>query len=175
MSKQKTPPAITPELKSAVTTYLLALAYERTIRPTVERYQREILVEMAIPVAAEWIEMKAEHAGLITDPKQIYLAEDADACRYFEALDVAKEAAGFAGLPEGYCPLLIAENQTRLAARQVVDASVYMTGKSFTWHELLCSGLDNYQQYVDLTVSLVVRLCPDITAQSAMASLQERT
>lgn len=65
MSKQKTPPAITPELKSAVTTYLLALAYERTIRPTVERYQREILAEMAIPVAAKWVEMKAERAGII--------------------------------------------------------------------------------------------------------------
>lgn len=171
MSKQKTPPAITPELKSAVTTYLLALAYERTIRPTVERYQREILAEMAIPVAAKWVEMKAERAGLITDPKQVYLASDADADRYFDALEVAKVKAGFTGLSYGDCPLLIAETQTRLAGRAVIDASAYLSGKSFNWHDMLCTGLDKYQQYIDLTVSLVVSLCSDITAKSALASL----
>lgn len=171
MSKQKTPPTITPELKDAVTTYLLALAYERTVRPIVEQYKRDLLADMNLTVSNRWVD-RGLTSGPITDPEEVYLADDDAAARYFEALDVAKEAAGFAGLPEGHCPLLIAENQTRLAARQVVDASVCMIGKSFTWHDLLCSGLDNYQQYVELTVSLVVSLCPDITAQSAMASLR---
>lgn len=171
MSKQKTPPAITPELKSAVTTYLLALAYERTIRPTVERYQREILAEMAIPVAAKWVEMKAERAGIIVDPAHVYLAEDADADRYFDALEMAKVNAGFTDLPNGHCPLLVAETQTRLAGRVVIDASAYLFGESFSWHDMLCTGLDKYQQYIDLTVSLVVSLCSDITAQSTLADL----
>lgn len=165
---RKTPPTITLELKDAVTTYLVALAYERTIRPIVEQYKRGILTEMRLPIANEWVEQGVEQPGIITDPQEVYLAEDDDADRYFLALDQAKAAAGFTGLPEGLCPLLIAENQTRQAARHVIDASVYMTGKSFNWHDLLCSGLDNYHQYVDLTISLVVSLCPDITAKSAM-------
>jgi hypothetical protein len=128
---------------------------------------------MKLTVADEWVERNVA-AGLITDPKEAYLASTEDSDLYFAALDVAKEAAGFTGLAEGECPLLIAENQTRLAARQVIDSSVYMTGKSFNWHDLLCSGLDNYKEFVDLAVMLVISLCPDINPSTGLSVFQTK-
>lgn len=177
-------PRITPDLRSAVETYLLAKAHAAMLRPTILALRAEALQANPVHVAAEWLDRErmdvarisdAEHR--IIDPEHLYLGDDAECEVYYNALHVLFLARGFKDLPEpGYCPLCIAENNERLAGNAVVDAAGYLTardGHVVTVDKLLCQrdGLRKYDDYLQLVVSLVLAMCKDINAELLMAKV----
>ena len=112
MLNAATLPAITPELTEAVARYIAAKTYTASIRPLVEGYQREILAAGNFQYRT-WPEDKrpgVRPAGRITEPRDAWQMDDAQAEAYYALLDAEHAAHGFNIAAPGYCPLLIAEH-----------------------------------------------------------------
>lgn len=173
---KRTPPTITPELKNAVETFLLAKAYTETIRPIVREYQRQLLAEMQLPISEEWTQRRGEEfpeGTLILEPQQTWMLGDEDARAYYDRLHPLHLAHGFDVKPD-YCPLLMAEADQSDAERLVLNAAQYITG--LEPHEFMHpangrTGMENYHHATELVVGLVLSLCPDINADSLMRGM----
>lgn len=168
------PPKITPELKSAVETFLLAKVHLEMTRPIVEGYQRKILADMQPHYRDEYTNgngrkgNKHNPDAIITDPKDSWQMDEADFREYIDRCHHEHLAHGFR-VPYEHCPLLIAKHELSKAQRLVLDAAQYITGieaLDFMHPTKERNGLENYYHAVDLTVSLVVSLCPDIKANT---------
>lgn len=162
-------PAITEELREAVKVYLLAKAYESSIRPIVEGYRFSVLLEQQFPYDLEYVdrferESDPKYSGAVLDYDDSYMLSDDDATKYYALLHQEHVKHGFEVEPD-YCPLLIAENQTRKAAREIARAAEYISGITL---DKLLYNVANFNKYIDLTVSLVLSQCPDINGQSLM-------
>ena len=182
-----TKPTVTPELRSAVETYLLAKAHVAMLRPTILALRAEALQARPVHVAAEWLDRErmdvrriCDAELRIIDTEHLYLGDDAECAVYYAHLHELFLARGFKDLPEpGYCPLCMAENQERLAANAVIDAAGYLTARDgyvVTVDKLLCqrNGLEKYDQYLQLVVGLVLALVPSINAKSLMAGVKAK-
>jgi hypothetical protein len=155
---------ITPEIKSAVGTYLLAKAYAQTMREAVNLIHREILVEC--PIFADDTERRGNHKGKqILSSGQLYLCSNEALCDDFYAESntrLRKVGLKPDAMPDDHCPALVAENLERLAAQSLIE-SAQVVFHGLTVQKLLCAGLDKYNQYIDLLCRLVVSM-PDFKA-----------
>ena len=119
--------SITPERVLAGVKLLIAKAKAGTINPIVKAYQKKILSKHNFKYASKW---KHENESIIIDPNQAYLMSDKDAKIYFSECEAEKKAAGFSYLPDGYCPLLVAEHEAVKARRSLFDIFEPVTGIS---------------------------------------------
>ena len=139
------------------------MALVETVTPVVQGYDREILQEM---------KPTSRYTGeLITDPNRGYEMPDAEFKIYLfkmreqqtEHPDIiaivnsiriawGMKPIDFEGDPD-YCPLLVAEDMQRIAKRQLIDAMESIT--ALEADKVLCSGLDNYEKLVDLSLELL--------------------
>jgi hypothetical protein len=172
MAKKKsvTVPEVTADLKSAVETYLLAKAYCETVRPVVIGNQQTVLNSRQWPVDPEhadrWDSMGETYDPFVTKPDEDYLIDRSLWADYHEAVYQLNEAAGLHVDNYEYCPLLIAKRDLTDASWAVVDASEYIGGvnrNNLTYKY--------WQQYIDLTVSFVLSMCPEIDGSSLMAKV----
>lgn len=159
------PPKITKELRQAVATLIAAKVYAEAVRPIVRKYQQAILDSNDFRYSAEWSGREYTRngepfaAGRCTDIDSTYLMDDADFATYCALLDIAKEQAGFTGLPAGNCPLLMAEHDVIKARWAIARAAEYITtdaGQTATC-EAICAA-NKLDEYTDLVVELVLSL-----------------
>jgi len=152
----------TQEMIDAATKVLVIQALIGTIEPVIREIETKLLKEMRIPMANKNIECERAHGLLdsqnypfIMDSRNMYLASDEDAKRYFDAYDKAKDEAGFEKYGRGYCPLLVEEYNLIKANRHFVDTMEPISGISF--ENVLCSGdfLKYYKELINLNLSLM--------------------
>ena len=162
-------PQITPELKSAVETYFLAKAYEETIRPIVEGYRTQILLENNFEYRDDLFESERRKpdSKFVKDEKDTYLMKDEQFTVYLGLVHEQHLSHGFDVKEFGYCPLLIAEDNTRKAKRLVLESAEYIWSEHI---EKLPYKMDHYNKLFDMIVGLVVKLA-DIDSQKIMASV----
>ena len=140
---------VTPEVRAYVRAYLLARAYAETMRERVNAIYRDILTECPI---------YADRTGeQILDKERLFLSSDEDAVQdAFEEGNKRLRAAGLKPtyMPDSHCPALVAEHLQIKVERQIVESA----GRPFgiTPDRLLCAGLEKYNEFVRLTVGLVV-------------------
>lgn len=154
-------PAVTPTLKEAVKTYLMAKAQEELIRPIVEGYQTQILAEHQFKVAPEhsrdagYVIRRPIHAYMMSaEDRAIYVQKCREQC-------IAHNLTRFIASPN-HCPLATAEYERITAEIVVVEAGSYVAGITLE----LASTHERRKKAVDLTVAFVLSACPDITAES---------
>ena len=148
-----TKPAITPDLTEAVARYIAAKAYTETIRPLVEGYQRAVLAARNFQYRT-WSESKrpgSRPSGRITEPRDAWQMDDAQAEEYYALLDAEHIAHGFNVKAPGYCPLLIAEHEEIKAGWDICDAAEYISGIT---RDQIAATL-KFHEYLDLVAALV--------------------
>ena len=150
---------VTPEVKTAVSAYLLARAFAKAKREQVDEVKRAILAECPLTNGAE-----QEHGDPprdITDPDLVYLCTDDDLLADFYA-ETHKRllAAGIkpADMPLTHCPALVAESLRIKTAWALIDAGFRMLGEPVENGRHLYGK--NRAKFLDLIVGLVVNL-PD--------------
>lgn len=145
-------PKITPELKDAVARLIVAQAYTQAIRPTVEGIQRATLEAGDFQYRID--KPTRTQRGRITDIKDTWLMDDAQANEYYGILHQKYTDAGFS-LPEvGYCPLLTAEHDEIKARWAICDAAQYIAGA--TRNQI--TAANKLVEYTNLVVGLVLSL-----------------
>lgn len=135
------------QLKAAKTVFD-AITYVETIRPVVNRYQKEILKRYKWCIDQQWTEYYPAHK-IILDPKETYLLSDKDAKIYFDECNIEAKKHGF-NVKLNYCPLLIAEDMLRKAKRALIDIWEPATGISN--HDVLL--IKNREKYVDILLKM---------------------
>ena len=152
-------PKITAELKQATIDYIAACAHVEAIRPIVIQYQTECLRDHPVHFDQK---REAEFGivvpELVTDLDDIFRGDELSVANYHTWLDDYKAAYGFVGLGAGICPLLVAENDKRKAARRVLDAGAYLTPHHLDANKLCVLPVKDYEHAVEITVNLVVNL-----------------
>jgi hypothetical protein len=159
MLNAATLPAITPELTEAVARYIAAKTYTASIRALVEGYQREILAAGNFQYRT-WPDDKrpgSRPTGKITEPRDAWQMDDAQAEAYYALLDTAHAAHGFNIAAPGYCPLLIAEHAEIKIGWDICDAAEYITGIT---RDQITATL-KFREYLDLVAALVMNATPN--------------
>ncbi len=127
----------------------LAMTYEETIRPQIEAIQQKLINFWKFEPAPMWKERTAEgQPTTITQWKHAYLIDDADAKILYDEYDIEIKKAGYTVKPR-YCPLLIAEDNTRTAKKLLIEEAQYITGLTV---EQATRSMKSYKQLVDITL-----------------------
>ena len=142
----------TPEMITAAEALFLAIAYEQTVRPVVEGYQRKILAERRWEVDPERQAASStiEH---VTDIKSAWLMNDVAFAAYGQRCNEERIAAKLFVQSDEFCPLLVAEDMTRVAKTVLIDAMTSITSIRSDDPKLL---LDDRAKLVDITLKLLV-------------------
>jgi hypothetical protein len=155
----------TQALKSSVNAYLLARANAELHREKVNKIAKNIL-----STASYFADKKWERRGLklddlrIEDPEKAYLLSDEEHADYLIDLKHALIKAGYEiksikGEPESsyHCPALTAEHLQTKTEHIVIDSMAeFLKEEENFRHRLLCSGLEKYNKFLDLSVKFVV-------------------
>ena len=153
----------TPEMIATGENLFLAMAYERTVRPIVEGYERKILAERSWEVAPEQQAVPGE-VEYVTDINMTWLMkgdafnayrkrcnEERIAAKLDSAIDDSCEQ-------DDYCPLLVAQDVTRRARFALCDAMASVT--NINGATAVGMMLADYDKLIDITLKL---LAPFIT------------
>lgn len=100
---------------------MVAMAYEETLRPIVEGYEREILAKHRFKMAAKWGERTGPEGGVILEAKHAFLLDEHDAKVYQDECRLAQEAHGLKASKPENCPLLEAEHARRVAENALME------------------------------------------------------
>jgi len=147
-----TPDMITQDMITAAENVFVAMAFAETIRPIVRKYQTRILKRHQYHISPEFTRY-GEPDKIILNPEDSWLLADADFQVYHAECKKARDAAKLKVENDDFCPLLVAESLQRDAEHALVAAMEPLTGLSAD--QLLCSALDNYKKYLDLTLKLL--------------------
>lgn len=110
-----------------------AMAFEQTLRPIVEGYQRKILSERTWRCAPEYLERAIRRSldepveSHVTDIKLTWTMEKTDFARFIKRCDEERLAAGLFVENEAHCSLLVAEDTTRKAKYALFKAMASIT------------------------------------------------
>jgi len=132
-----------------------AIAYTETIRPVVEKYQKEILAKHQFTVSDKWVKM-GEPKRVILDEGSTYLLKDKDFKVYLKEVHEQHIKHGF-NVKFEYCPLLIAEDLERQAKKTFVDQSKEFNIMDDETFDCLTWDLKNYKKYIEITLSYVAQ------------------
>jgi len=145
----------TNDMKSAARAVFFAMAYVETIRPIVKKYQHDILKKYKFRTSNEKIESgrRLFPDEIVTDREHVYMLSRDDFNFYLEECRVAQKEAGLKTDSPDHCPLLVAESILTDARTILCEAMEPFT--KVNKHLVLCSGLDNYRKYIDLSLKLL--------------------
>ena len=151
------------ELISAATAVVTVKAFVEVLRPKIRAIQTDLIDYLDIRCDEQYAESRRYVSGLL-DPDHVYLAPEADQAEYFAMLDKWYREAGYTDMPEGHCPLLIAESLLRQAERLFMEASIELSARAGFTPEMIekvitcqmVDGLKQRQKYLDLNLGLVV-------------------
>lgn len=158
-------PQITQNVKSAVNAYLMARTLAECEREKVDNIARSIL-ETATYLADPKFVARGRVSERIFKPGEAWMLADEEHHDYLIDLRKALQSAGYViksipGEPEySYkCPALTAESLQRDVEHLLIEAFCEMIGeKDDLIHNLLCAGMDKYNQFIDLSVKMVVNM-----------------
>jgi len=135
-----------------------AMAFEQTVRPIVEAYEKAILEKHQFKIAKKWEDTRSGSAGeIILNPKWAYLLEDSDFSIYNAECKVARDAANLKVEQDDFCPLLVAENLRIQAENALINEIAKTPGL-----ENLASGYLDLKQrasVLDLTLKMLAPFC----------------
>ena len=162
MLEKMTKDDVTQEVKDAVAEYLARRVIAETLRDEVDKVARVILKNYPLYTEPRH-GMESER---IFEPSRTWLAAKENWEPFYDLKDAELRAAGLkpAEMEKDFCPALVAENEQLKAEWALLDAAGIMLemgmepGGMNDW--LLCrpSGLAKRQEFIDLTVGLVVNL-----------------
>ncbi len=147
--------AVTPELIAAARNFFAATELEKRLTPVITQIQKDVLKRGQWKVAKEWANniFEEENQDVILNPDRAYLMEDRDYAEYIASLEEAYKEAGF-NVEPGHCPLLDAKNAIAKAKSNIAKELEPITGIKL--EELLYSGFDTYERYIDLNLRYLV-------------------
>jgi hypothetical protein len=142
----------TAEMITAAENVFLAMAMEGTTRPIVESYQKKIIAER------EWRSDPAMSnvPGIpdrIADPKYAWTMGTDDFAAYRKRCNEERIAAQLPAETDDHCPLLVAENITRLAKTAMLDTMAGITNIDGTKAAAMKAA--DYDKLVDITLRLL--------------------
>lgn len=146
------------KLITAAEKVLALKAQVESLRPMVTKIQEEIIKDFGFKTNTKY----AERNGEDVTPKTTYLMSDEDFDLYHTALMAEYKKAGFINLPEGHCPLLVAENDLRKAEKEFMTLSIELNRKANWTPEMIeevataSHGLETRKKFLDLNLSYVV-------------------
>lgn len=149
------PKEVAQALSEPVAALLVAKAVAEVERERVDKIQRRVLA------TGEFHGQNSRRNGSgkrfrVTEPKDAYLMDEADAQRYFGILNAIHVAEGFEKANEGWCPALTAEDGQLKAEWALIEAARKFFPDA-TNHALLASGgCEMRKKYLDLIIGLVL-------------------
>lgn len=141
----------TAEMRTAAENVFIAMAIEGTIRPIVEAYQLKILGERVWPVREKYLSDPG-HTRQVQGLKDTFLMSEADFEDFSSRCNAERIAANLCVESDQYCPLLVAENVTRMAEALLIDAMASITKIRSDDPKLL---LNDRAKLVDMTLKLL--------------------
>lgn len=148
---------------AAAENVFLAMAIEGTTRPIVEAYQRKILGER------EWLSAPAMTStnapgvpDRVTEPKFAWVMGEADFAQYRKRCNEERIAAKLPAETDDHCPLLVAENITRLAKTALLDTMAGITRIDGAAAAALKAA--DYDKMVDLALRLLAPFVKNVLA-----------
>ena len=144
----------TDAMLTATRNVFVTMAFEKTVRPIVEGYQKDILAFWKFKIAPEHINRGHEENEIILDPKNSYLMGDDDFKLYLAECNDARKKAGLKVDNPEHCPLLVAEHLRVIAENTLIDTMEPITGISLDTHYL---SLEHRKQLIDLTLKLLAK------------------
>ncbi|MFC5550167.1 hypothetical protein [Massilia aerilata] len=152
----------TPEMITAAENVFLAMAIEGATRPIVETYQKKVLSER------EWHSDPAtrEAPGIperVTDPKYAWVMGAEEFALYRKRCNEERIAAKLSAETEDHCPLLVAENTTRLAKTALLDTMAGITKIDGA----TAAGMKpaDYDRLIDVTLRLLAPFVKNVLAE----------
>jgi len=136
----------TTDMIESAKTLLMAMAYVETIAPTVKAYRKKCLDEVK--------GINRYDGSIVTDIELDYQLTDEDFQRYLTLTKKERDLAGFKVEDDDFCPLLVAEHMVTKAQWALIESMEVITG--IKQDKLLCSGMENYKKYIDLTLRLLI-------------------
>lgn len=161
---QKTQFTPTPAMIEAAENVFLAIAMEGTTRPIVEAYQRKVLAERKWMVAPEMLAGDVDEQ--VTDIKYAWTMSNEDFALYRQRCNEERIAAKLTVESDDHCPLLVAENVTRLAKCALLDSVASITGIS---GRAAAMSPANQDKLVDLTLRLLAPYAKNVLAAAQAA------
>jgi len=132
-----------------------AMAAEEITREIVERYQKKILANNDFKYAAKYSERNhGSYFGRVLNIEDAWMMENLDFEAYLEQCKVEKEKNGYGYLPEDYCPLLTAEQETLKAKNNLFEISKLLEFYSESEYETLRYGMDLYKKYIEIILKM---------------------
>lgn len=153
----------TLEMIVAAENVFLAMAIEGTTRPIVETYQKKILSER------EWLSDPAltstNAPGVpdrVTDPKYAWVMGADDFGLYRKRCNEERITANLPAETDDHCPLLVAENITRLAKTALLDTMASIT--KIDGATAAAMKADDYNKMIDLALRLLAPFVKNVLA-----------
>ncbi len=140
----------TQEMIDAARAVFEAMAWEKTIRPIVRGYQKEILLRHQFTVRTDLLGTNGE---VVLEPEHTDFLKDEDFRIYILECNEERKKAGLQVNSPEFCPLLVAESDTCSAKKALIKAMEPIT--KISAHRAICSGLDNYYKLVELSLKLL--------------------
>lgn len=151
----------TPKMIAAAETVLLAMTIETVTRQIVEAYQKRILNE------GQWMADPAMGTApgvpeRVTDPKYAWLMTSEDFALYQRRCNEERIAAKLPAETDDHCPLLVAENVTRLSKAALLE--------EMSCHSKIDSACAatmktaDYDKLVDITLRLLAPFVKNVLA-----------
>jgi hypothetical protein len=165
MNEKLTAADVRTAVKRAVEAVLLARCAAEVARKQVDDLKRAELGKVVYLERVDEDEPQAERKRIV-DPNQDWLMSEQDFADYCAELNLREREAGIkpASMPDSHCPALVAETLLSDAHHLLIDCAAEMLKLPFDGkelrHRLLCSGMENYKQFIELLCGLVVNL-PD--------------
>ncbi len=144
---------VTKDMKEAAVALIACKAFEKTIRPIVEGYQRDILNRHQWHISSEWVD-KGLNDEIILDPERAYELNDEDAAVYYAELEIEREKSGLYVKESGYCPLLVAKHEIIEAENILIETFASQTGINCD----MIYNLETRREYIDLCLGLVMSI-----------------
>lgn len=138
----------TPAMVKAAETLFVAMAQVDFLEPIVNGYKKSILANHQWRISEQYARRRGTE--VILDPESAWLMSDEEFAVYDKLCKEARDAAELYVESPDHCPLLVARHQVSLAQNALVEA-MGMT----TVDDLLCSGMERYKKYVDLSLRLL--------------------
>jgi hypothetical protein len=137
----------TKEMKNAARDVFIKMAVVETIRPVVLGYETAILADMKP-------QSKHDHK-IITEPKYAWTMTDKNFKIYLNCCNEERIKAGLKVKSQEYCPLLVAEDNLRVAETHLIEVMAPIS--HLTLDMLLESRdcLNNLRKAIDLNLQLL--------------------
>lgn len=146
------------ELITAVESYFRYRAAVETLDLVINDITLAVMAEFHPQYDRKWSESKRAGDGWkgeITDPDHLYMLAEDQWDAFFALLEFAKKEAGFTGLPDGQCPLLVCKSRQCDAENTMITEAAKAPGCASLAKGYLSP--ENRAKLIDITLRWVTQ------------------